>query len=136
VRLVKGVPFVALSCLLLAACGIAFGDGDSREISGTVTEVGEPDCRLPPGITMTISMVPADPELAIRAPVALSGPCEGTFELSVDSGTEYSVCVDRIAEDPNAVDVVSRGTCGDVVPDGALADGHLDITIGDGVTYR
>jgi len=115
---------------------MAFGDGDSRAISGTVSDVGEPDCRLPQGSTMTVSMVPADPELAIRAPVALSGPCEGTFQLSVDPGTEYSVCVDRVAEDPNAVDVVSRGTCGGVVPDEALADGYLDITIGDSVSYR
>jgi hypothetical protein len=109
--------------------------GGSRTIIGTVTDASGSTCEGSAPVETTISFVPADPLLSVRSQVSRLGPCEGSFEVEVTRDAEYAVCIDRVTSDPEAADVVARGTCGGTIPMSALADGRLDITLGDGVEY-
>jgi len=96
-------------------------------------------------VTITFS-VKGDRGTSVKALVAPAqivtrDPCttSGSYSIELDRNADYEVCIDRVSDEPGAMDIYGFGTCGIHVTSDMLQDGEFDITFdgrqtGEGAT--
>jgi hypothetical protein len=96
-------------------------------------------------VTITFSLKD-DPDTSVKALVSPTGivsrePCttSGSYSIELDRNADYEVCIDRVSDEPGAMDIYGFGTCGIDVTFDMLQDGEFNVTFdnrqeGEGAT--